>query len=73
MTTQLGGLHFMGGKLNWQTAAVTMIFFGTALAQILPQSNICMIGYEASGLKFFSFGPVSVLVSAPRETHAGLF
>lgn len=47
MTTQLGGLNFMGGKLNWQTTAVTMIFFGNPLAQILPQSDICMIGCEA--------------------------
>lgn len=27
------GLYFLGGKLNWQTTEVTVIFFGTSLAQ----------------------------------------
>lgn len=41
------GLNFLGGKLNWQTTEVTVIFFGTSLAHIVPGSSLYMIGYEA--------------------------
>lgn len=45
-TAQLGDYIFMGGKLNWQTTEVTVIFVGKSLAQILPQWLVMKLSFE---------------------------